>query len=188
VHDTSDGEDSSDDNIMHVPDVNDIGCDDITDNVLQAKSISGNNEDSMQRLPELSTPSPAASDNPTFSAPPLPKSPGSVIPAQGPPDPPEAAAAELPMIETNDDHQFSLDGPAMCIGRKQKARDLPSILQVCMCGNTVNREEKASHECVIECKAVGCETGWVRIEMLIKIGWDSQRYSIIFNALGSTTV
>jgi hypothetical protein len=154
---------------MHVPDVNnldDIGCDDIANNVLQAKSISGNNEDSVQRLPEPSTPSPA--DNPPFSAPPLPKSPGSVIPAQGSPDPPEAAAAELPMIETNDDHQFSLDGPATRIGRKRKARDLPSILQVCTCGNTVNGEEKASHERVIECKAVGCETGWVRIEMLYK--------------------
>jgi hypothetical protein len=113
VHDTSDGEDSSDDNIMHVPDVNNLDNTDYDDgNVLQAKSISSNNEESVQHLPEPSTP--GSAENPPFSA--LPTSPGSVVPAQDPPAPPEVAAEELPMIEPNDDHQFSLDGPATCIG------------------------------------------------------------------------
>ena len=78
-------------------------------------------------------------------------------------------------METSDDHQFSLDGPVTRIGRKRKARDLPSILQVCTCGETVEGSERSRDEGVIQCKVVGCETGWVSVEVSLKIEWDSQR-------------
>lgn len=161
---------------MHAPDAtdnDDTGYDDSTDNILQAAfaSTSTNMESGAQYSPEQPTPGPA--ENPSFSA--VPTSLG--IPAQDPPITPETTVAGLPTVETNEDHnhQFSLDGPVTRIGRKRKARDLPSILQVCMCGNTVQGGEKSSHEGVIQCKTVGCETGWVSLEMPLGIERDSQR-------------
>lgn len=177
MHDTSDGEDDSEEYNMHAPDArdnDDTGYDDSTDNVLQAASTSTNMESGAQYSPEQPTADPA--ENPSFSA--VPTSLG--IPAQDPTITSEATAAGiatgLPTVETNEDHnQFSLDGPATRIGRKRKARDLPSILQVCTCGNTVQGGEKSSHEGVIQCKTVGCETGWVSLEMPLGIERDSQR-------------
>lgn len=178
MHDTSDGEDDSEEYNMHTPDARDndnTGYDNSTDNVLQAASTSTNMESGVQYSPEQPIPGPA--ETPLFSA--VPTSLG--IPAQDPPITSETTAAGiaagLPTVETNEDHthQFSLDGPAMCIGRKRKARDLPSILQVCTCGNTVQGGEKSSHEGVIQCKTVGCETGWVSLEMPLGIERDSLR-------------
>ena len=86
-----------------------------------------------------------------------------------PPAPPNPMADDLPTADlaaiTNggDNHPFNLDGPATCIGRKRKARDLHAILEVCMCGQVVTDGEVSNGEGIIRCKSVGCETGWVSI-------------------------
>ena len=64
---------------------------------------------------------------------------------------------------SSDNHPFNLDGPATCIGRKRKARDLHAILEVCMCGQVVTDGEVSNGKGIIRCKSVGCETGWVSI-------------------------
>jgi hypothetical protein len=46
---------------------------------------------------------------------------------------------------------------------------LPSILQVCTCGLTVQGGERSRNEDVIQCKAIGCETVWVSV----KVEWES---------------
>jgi len=175
VQDTSGGDDDSEDNIMHAPNANDLDDTDYEEsgNVLQEEPFSSNKDNSAQYSPKPPTPLPTPAETPPFSA--LPTS--SSIPAQDPPfapetpaqDPPltpETAVAGLPTIEISDDHRFSLDGPVTRIGRKRKARDLHSILQVCTCGQTVHEGEKQgekSRDDVIQCKAVGCETVWVSV-------------------------
>ena len=188
MHDTSSEEDNSEDNILHTPepDAGDLDTereDGTTDDILEAESIStSNNDNSTRYSPELPIPGPA-------EIPPLSAHPNSSsMPAEAPLLP-ETTAARLPTTETDDDHQFSLDGPATRIGRKRKARDLPSILQVCTCGKTVQEAEKSSHEGVIQCKAVGCETVWVSVETLSRnrTGLTGLTCSIICNVLDLST-
>jgi hypothetical protein len=77
--------------------------------------------------------------------------------------PPTADSAAL--VDRDANHLFTLDGPATRIGRKRKARDLHAILQGCVCGEVVTDMEVSNGEHVIRCKSVGCETGWVSIEL-----------------------
>jgi hypothetical protein len=98
----------------------------------------------------------------------LSKSPTPEPALQAPPDTTaqysqmQNTAAPLPAsIKTNNDQEFSIDGPSTRIGRKRKARDLNAILKVCTCGQTVADSEISSGEGVIRCKSVGCETEWV---------------------------
>jgi hypothetical protein len=190
VHDTSSEKDNSQDNIVHAPDpdsdTRDLDTENeggTTDDILQAESISiSNNENSAHYSPEPPT---ALAENPPVSA--LLNS--SSVPAEGPPTAPETAAAGLPTIETDIDHQFSLDGLATRIGRKRKAKDLPSILQVCTCGKTVQEADKSSHGGVIQCKAVRCETVWVSVDMSSRniTVLTGLTCSIICNVLGLST-
>ena len=50
--------------------------------------------------------------------------------------------------------------PGMCLRRKHKARDMGDLSQ-CLCGDVVSQSQIGSIE-VVQCKKVGCETGWVR--------------------------
>ncbi|KAF8054223.1 hypothetical protein FPV67DRAFT_1763516 [Lyophyllum atratum] len=59
---------------------------------------------------------------------------------------------------------FLLDGPETRVGRKRKTRDVNAMLSVCICGKTVSKEEQKARDLAIECKRVGCETGWYHLE------------------------
>lgn len=140
---------------------NGVGCSPLS-KPLEVASFSQNNNNSAQYSPP-EPPTPA--DNLPASTAVLTSSnaPAQELPQETP------AARETAGLPTIEEHQFSLDGPVTRIGRKRRARDLPSILQVCICGHTVQGGEKSSNEGVIQCKAMGCETGWVSVEIPIKI-------------------
>jgi hypothetical protein len=63
------------------------------------------------------------------------------------------------------DQEFTLDGPATCIGRKQRARNLQDMLEVCTCGEHVTQEEILSGQNIIRCTSKGCETQWVSCDL-----------------------
>jgi hypothetical protein len=88
--------------------------------------------------------------------------------AQTPPGPPEHEpptpeidVSALRMVESTDEHQFTLEGPATRIGRKRRTIDLQTILEGYTCGQLVTDGEISRRENVIKCKSAGCETGWV---------------------------
>jgi hypothetical protein len=184
VHDTSGGEDESEDDIMHAPDASDLDDTDrnrASGNLLEhEESFSGNKRNDTQHSPEPTIPLPTPAESAPLSAPASPSMAAHDLPF-APENPSDdmpktlemTVGRGLPPIETDDDHQFSLDGPATRIGRKRKARDLPSILQVCTCGQTVQGDEKLSGEGVVQCKATGCETVWVSSENPSRLDWDS---------------
>ncbi len=84
-------------------------------------------------------------------------SPGSTLPNEPASIPTVSAIVDDPTV----DQQFTLDGPATCIGRKRKARNLQAILEVCTCGQRVMEEEISSGRNIIRCTSTGCETQWV---------------------------
>ena len=92
------------------------------------------------------------------------------LPPQSPfieptPASPKVPVDNLPILaptnEGTDNHPFTLDSSITHIGRKQKARDLHVILEVCTCGKAVTNEEISTGKGIIRCESAGCETRWV---------------------------
>jgi hypothetical protein len=185
---------------MHAPDANDLDDTDLDegpgDILAQREPSSSDKDNGTVHPPEPMVPSPTPAEIVPFSAPPasptmaardLPFEPE--MPVQDKTETSEmSAGGELPTVEIDDDHQFSLDGPATRIGQKRKARDLHSILQVCMCGQTVQEDEKSRGEGVIQCHVTGCETVWVSGDEPLRLEWNSPlNCSITCNVLGLST-
>lgn len=83
------------------------------------------------------------------------------------PLPPEESTPPLqPVIEEapleihNSETEFTVNAPETRVGRKRKAKDLSTMLEVCTCGNKVEELERLE---AIQCKRAGCETGWVSV-------------------------
>ena len=76
-----------------------------------------------------------------------------------------------------DDQPVTLDGPATCIGQKQKTKDLQAILEVCIYGQAITNNKISSGEDVTKCKSTA--SGWVS-QMIL------QKNSLITEIVSST--
>ena len=76
-----------------------------------------------------------------------------------------------------DDQPVTLDGPATCIGQKQKAKDVQAILEVCIYGQAIIDNEISSGEDVTKCKSTA--SGRVSQKIL-------QKNSLITEMVSST--
>ncbi|KAF8058599.1 hypothetical protein FPV67DRAFT_1565461 [Lyophyllum atratum] len=152
------------------------------EDVSSALEVDGNtsldlNDDANEKQ-SMDVPSLGRGDSP-MTLPPTPTTPAPPAPPAAVDDPPPASstsfttaagapgarAASPPpnnsMHEETDD-VFRFEAAETRVGgRKRRARDLNAILTVCICGKKVSAEERQRENVALECKRVGCETGWV---------------------------
>ncbi|KAG6817760.1 hypothetical protein H0H93_007034 [Arthromyces matolae] len=63
-------------------------------------------------------------------------------------------------VELEDEILFPIEASTTRSGRKRKAKDLNSILEVCVCGNIVDESLRDDHEATIRCAKKDCTTQW----------------------------